>query len=56
MLVGVKIVEVIRLLAELNALRSITELLNKKRIVLLHDLPNQLAWNSRHLCYYLSLC
>lgn len=48
MLVGVQIVQVVRLFAELNTGCSPPKLLNQKRVVPLHNLPNQLSWNGRH--------
>ena len=48
-LVGVEVVEVVRLLTKANAGGAIAELLNQKGVVLLHDLPDQLPRNSRHL-------
>lgn len=48
-LVRVEIVEIVGLLAELHARSSSTELLHQERVVLLHDLPDQLSWHRRHL-------
>jgi hypothetical protein len=48
-LVGVEIVEIVRLLAELNAGSSSPELLDQKGVVLLHYLPYQLPGYRRHL-------
>lgn len=47
-LVGVEVIEVVALLAELDASIAPPELLHKKTVVLLHDLPDQLPWNRRH--------
>lgn len=49
MLVGVKVVEVIRLFAELNTSIASAKLFNKERAVLLNDFPDQLPRNVRHL-------
>lgn len=45
---GVKVVEVVGFLAELDAGVASAELFNQEAVVLLHDLPNQLSWNGRH--------
>lgn len=48
MLVGVEVIEIVALFAELNTLSSIAKLLHEKRVVFLHDLPYQLPWYCRH--------
>lgn len=48
MLVGVEVVEVVWLLAESNAGVASAELLHQEGVVLLHNLPDQLAWNRSH--------
>jgi len=45
---SVKVVEIVGLSAELQALSAPSELFHQERVVLLHDLPNQLSWNCRH--------
>uniref|UniRef100_A0A2P2LY11 Uncharacterized protein n=1 Tax=Rhizophora mucronata TaxID=61149 RepID=A0A2P2LY11_RHIMU len=48
MLVGIEIVDIIGLFAEADAGGSTTKLLHQKRVVPLHNLPNQLPRHSRH--------
>ena len=47
-LVGVSIVQIVALLAELNLSSTITELLNQKTVVLLHNFPYQGSWYYGH--------
>ncbi|GLT55933.1 hypothetical protein SLA2020_290140 [Shorea laevis] len=58
-LVGVEMVKIVALFAQLNARRSSTGLLHQKRVVLLHYLPNQGPRCCRHclglLCTFTSL-
>ena len=49
MLVGVEVVEVVRLFAELNTGIASAKLFNEERAVLLNDFPYQLPRNVRHL-------
>ena len=48
-LVGVETIEIVTLLAKLDASIASAKFFHEKRVVLLHYLPNQLPWNCRHL-------
>ena len=50
-LVGVDVVEIVALFAELHTGGAVPELLHEKGGILLHDLPNQLPWNCRHFTF-----
>lgn len=45
---SVEVVEIVGLSAELHALSAPSELFHQERVVLLHDLPDQLSWHCRH--------
>jgi hypothetical protein len=47
-LVGVDVVEVVGLLGELHFGMAVAELLHHEGVVLPHNLPDQVSWNSRH--------
>jgi len=49
-LVGVNIVEIVGLLAELNLGIAVAKLFDQEGVILPHDLPDQGMWNRRHLC------
>lgn len=53
--VGVKVVEIVTLSAELNTLSVVSKLLHQERVVLLHDLPYEWPWYCRHFLLLL-LC
>lgn len=47
-LVGVKVAEIVALLAELNLGVTSAKLFHQEAVVSLHDLPDQLSWNCCH--------